>query len=144
MRLIDADKLIEETQEHIDEWNGWEYTTGGMKIIQEVIREMPTIDAEPVRHGNGTKAVEIKAEQQNTLVSTQRDYAVGSAEYERQKNYIKTLEVRIKELEEKRHGHWEDCSNGWMCSVCNHDARKEYNYCPNCGARMDEVNDEVN
>lgn len=55
MRLIDADKLIEETQEHIDEWNGWEDTTDGMKIIQEVIREMPTIDAEPVRHGHWIK-----------------------------------------------------------------------------------------
>lgn len=51
MRLIDADKLIEETQEYIDEWNGWEDTRGGMRIIQEVIREMPTIDAEPVRYG---------------------------------------------------------------------------------------------
>ena len=37
-----------------------------------------------------------------------------------------------------KHGRWEDCSNGWMCSLCKHDARKDYPYCPNCGARMDE------
>ena len=36
------------------------------------------------------------------------------------------------------HGRWEDCSNGWMCSVCKHDARKDYPYCPNCGAYMME------
>lgn len=37
-----------------------------------------------------------------------------------------------------KRGRWEDCSNGWMCSVCKHDARKDYPYCPNCGAKMDE------
>ena len=37
-----------------------------------------------------------------------------------------------------KHGRWEDCSNGWMCSVCKHDARKDYPYCPYCGARMAE------
>ena len=38
-----------------------------------------------------------------------------------------------------KHGRWEDCSNGWMCSVCKHDARKDYPYCPHCGAEMDGV-----
>lgn len=60
MRLIDADKLIKKTQEYIDEWNGWEDTRGGMRIIQEVIREMPTIEAEPVRHGKW-KYIHFKA-----------------------------------------------------------------------------------
>lgn len=36
-----------------------------------------------------------------------------------------------------RHGNWEDCSNGWMCSECTVDSEKDYNFCPNCGARMD-------
>lgn len=36
-----------------------------------------------------------------------------------------------------RHGRWEDCSNGWMCSVCKRDSRKDFKYCPNCGAKMD-------
>lgn len=42
-----------------------------------------------------------------------------------------------------RHGRWEDCSNGWMCSECGDewsptDAKMifGFNYCPNCGARM--------
>lgn len=42
-----------------------------------------------------------------------------------------------------RHGHWEDCSNGWMCSACHHDVSKETVYCPNCGAKMDESKGET-
>ena len=36
-----------------------------------------------------------------------------------------------------RYGHWEDCSNGWMCSECKRDSQKETNYCPYCGAKME-------
>lgn len=44
---------------------------------------------------------------------------------------------------ETRKGHWEDCSNGWMCSVCCKDSIYDYKYCPNCGSIMNEVvNDE--
>ena len=88
-RLIDADKLIEETQEHIDEWNGWEDTRGGMKIIQEVIREMPTIEAEPVRHGKWIKVDDDKP-------------------------------------------------IAYDCSECDAMVTRMYNYCPKCGAKMEE------
>lgn len=107
MRLIDADKLIEETQEHIDEWNGWEDTRGGMKIIQEVIREMPTVDAEPIRHGHWIPL----------------------------------------------YPHDAPITNLYKCSVCglgyeddDTDCEVYYpwNYCPHCGAKMNEVNDETN
>lgn len=37
-----------------------------------------------------------------------------------------------------KHGQWEDCSNGWMCSECHRDSSKDYRFCPNCGARMDK------
>jgi len=36
------------------------------------------------------------------------------------------------------HAHWEDCSNGWMCSNCERDSRRDTDYCPKCGAKMDE------
>ena len=44
-----------------------------------------------------------------------------------------------------RHGRWEKNDNGimiwWECSECHHDAWYDgddlYNYCPNCGAKMD-------
>ena len=35
------------------------------------------------------------------------------------------------------HGQWIDCSNGWMCSVCERDNTHDKPYCPNCGARME-------
>lgn len=33
-------------------------------------------------------------------------------------------------------GHWEDCSNGWMCSNCDRDVSYESDFCPHCGADM--------
>ena len=37
-----------------------------------------------------------------------------------------------------KHGQWEDCSNGWMCSECYRDSSKDYGFCPHCGAKMGE------
>ena len=36
----------------------------------------------------------------------------------------------------RRKGHWEDCSNGWRCTCCDRDSRKDTKFCPNCGADM--------
>lgn len=36
-----------------------------------------------------------------------------------------------------RHGEWIDSSNGWMCTCCKMDTSKDWNFCPNCGAKMD-------
>ena len=33
-------------------------------------------------------------------------------------------------------GEWIDCSNGWMCSRCEHDNTYAKPFCPNCGAPM--------
>lgn len=35
------------------------------------------------------------------------------------------------------HGYWRDCSNGWMCSVCERDSIYDIDICPHCGAIMD-------
>lgn len=41
-----------------------------------------------------------------------------------------------------RHGHWEEIRNaygeleGWLCE-CGREVKSKYNYCPNCGAKMD-------
>ena len=41
-----------------------------------------------------------------------------------------------------RHGRWDcDISGAW-CSVCGEYSEGEWNYCPNCGAKMDGENDE--
>lgn len=49
------------------------------------------------------------------------------------------------DAEPVRHGHWELSlfDGNWMCSKCGnkpyHSNMKNMNYCPNCGAKMDEV-----
>lgn len=43
-----------------------------------------------------------------------------------------------------RYGYWMDSSNGWTCSECGYRKMTDihvslgYNYCPKCGAKMDE------
>ena len=85
-RLIDADRIV----------YSWVIDNDGEEhdgiTLQSIIDKMPTVDAEPVKHG-----------------------------------------------------HWIDEQKGrWIyakCSLCNtvHDVRS--NYCPTCGAKMDEVED---
>lgn len=56
---------------------------------------------------------------------------------------LETLdELPIADVQEVRYGRWElDEYGGWHCSVCHEIAIVSggENYCPNCGARMDEV-----
>lgn len=59
--------------------------------------------------------------------------------------------VKSKDAEPVRHGHWiethevldyikcSECGKEW-CTVAND--TETFNYCPNCGAKMDEVRDE--
>ena len=37
-----------------------------------------------------------------------------------------------------RHGRWDCDMGGVWCSVCGEYSEGEWNYCPNCGAKMDE------
>lgn len=51
--------------------------------------------------------------------------------------------VPTAEVEPVKHGRW-ICINGWVeCSVCHQEPPNESNiesdYCPNCGAKMNEV-----
>lgn len=84
-RLIDADELRELYNEHIFD------TYSDYNFVIDTLDYMPTIDAEPVRHGK-----------------------------------------------------WRfvNCATGLrcQCSECLHwvDAGADKNYCPECGARMDE------
>ena len=44
-----------------------------------------------------------------------------------------------------RYGQWEPIINaygeleGWICKRCGTETKQKSNYCPNCGAKMDEV-----
>lgn len=63
----------------------------------------------------------------------------------------KTLEVALRRLSQVpavevmpvRHAHWEQLKTDGMeaafvCAWCSKTAGQEYDYCPNCGAKMDE------
>ena len=40
-------------------------------------------------------------------------------------------------------GEWIDAKNaGWKCTVCGKWSNGQYDYCPNCGARMKGADDE--
>lgn len=59
--------------------------------------------------------------------------------------YIKEHDARIKTIKDYHdyqpvvHGHWKMYD---ICSVCDDLNEFQTNYCPNCGAKMDEVIDD--
>ena len=83
-------------------------------------------------------------------------YEKASWDVDHSKITFGEFEERIKSLydvEPVRHGHWEQEQPQYRlykCSACNKvcfaekwgDETVLYNYCPNCGARMDGDNDE--
>ena len=44
--------------------------------------------------------------------------------------------ITREQVEKAWRGEWIDCSNGWMCSRCEHDNTYAKPFCPNCGAPM--------
>ena len=66
---------------------------------------------------------------------------------------IMTDEQPTVEAKPVRHGRWKDCTNHESvdfedkCSVCGYtmfaDFSHRFRYCPNCGARMEEENNDT-
>ena len=60
--------------------------------------------------------------------------------------YLQALQIALsalrgptrEQVEKVWRGEWIDCSNGWMCSRCEHDNTYAKPFCPYCGARMEE------
>ncbi len=115
MRLIDADKVAEA----IDWLNEYDFVI--WHDVMECIDKVPIVDAESIV----TKHEDIGYE---------KGYRDG---------YAEALEVTEDAV---RHGHWigkED--QKWHCSECDGIAPKghRYDYCPNCGAKMDGGTNET-
>ena len=64
--------------------------------------------------------------------------------------FIEALDKAVKALEERPTAEWIDdddnLSENTECSICNFymlkEFKKKYKYCPNCGARMKESEEE--
>ena len=95
MRLIDADVLLESGICAEYGYNDNGLLLIPMRDVTNSIRNAPTIDAEPVRHGRWLY------------------------------NSYPTV----------WYGHGEPPE--WVCSECEERAYNTYDYCPNCGAKMD-------
>lgn len=97
MRLIDADYVLEGCNGFRN--NPSRKFNNGMALVEDIVKNAPTVDAKPIRHGH--------------WIPVNPD-VYGAEQFE--------------------------CS---VCGVYSGDGlcRKEldYEYCPNCGALMDEV-----
>ena len=50
---------------------------------------------------------------------------------------LDALEMAISALKDsKSKGKWIDSSNGWTCSICNRDSKRDTDFCPDCGVDM--------
>lgn len=54
-------------------------------------------------------------------------------------------EAQTADVAPVRYGQWEPIINaygeleGWICKRCGTETKQKSNYCPSCGAKMDEV-----
>ena len=121
-RLIDAEALAEKVYRA---WDLWEKKGNDCFVFSDIITpmliSMPTVDAVPTEFHD--KCMEIEIE--------------------------KRFELELKE----KHGHWIERDDGeiyYQCSSCGLHAygvtleilEGNYNYCPNCGAKMDESKEQ--
>lgn len=58
-------------------------------------------------------------------------------------NVFQGLIDKAPTVEERKHGHWEDIDlDTSVCSVCKKPQEYETKYCPECGAKMENNEDD--
>lgn len=55
---------------------------------------------------------------------------------ESDKQLLDAMDEYPEGLKDEDTPHWEDSSNGWMCSKCKQDSTLDTEYCPHCHAKM--------
>ena len=110
--------------------------------------------------GNAIEIVKQEAEQYEECYNDCGDCEAYNKEKHHCPKFCKVIKETVKEIEENHNikGKWEmtfkgmkkDVNTGLMisaynckCSVCGWETGNQgtrFNYCPNCGAKMDEVN----
>ena len=93
------------------------------------------IDAEVMI--NALRELRTKHLIQSVFGEDMRDNAVTAGTLEAVAQILDGLPAA--DVQEVRHGRWAD--NVWVftCSECGNDAGERWDYCPHCGAKMDEV-----
>ena len=133
-RAIDAEELLVYLHCRMGQFPCDEYGLYLLADVAEYVAKMPTIEAEPVKHGYVPKEV---LEQ----IQWERDVAID------QLNSYGVQFGEKADVQKVKHGEWRGWGKGGTyhyenygtCSVCHEDAEigtKYRNYCPNCGARM--------
>lgn len=128
MRLIDADVLKYIKFHGVTDWTPTEetsYQRGWNGAIDAIMRNAPTVDGE--------------IDEICRIASTVRTmFAIDTA-------HECWEMIRNGGIELVKHGHWISHGSYFTCSVCG---EEQYGidtgryYCPNCGAKMDEVTDD--
>ena len=54
------------------------------------------------------------------------------------------MKIESADVAPVRHGRWMDMKGFWMCSECHKDTLNLFSYCPYCGAKMDEEENDGN
>lgn len=129
-RLIDADKLKKDIQFVLDTLG--EPTKYGLRQAMSIIDKTPTVDA--VSRG----VVDQIRWERDTALSQLEEIGIS-------------LGYPMDDVQKIRHGHWIPVNPDvygaeyFECSVCGMYSRDglfrkelDYEYCPNCGAKMDE------
>ena len=128
MRLIDADKAVQELQDFYHD--SYSEVQIAPYQVDRWIEQQPTVDAVTL-----ADIIEVEKE---------RNYWHDlSDSYERT---ILKLNRALRESAPVRHGKWIDetfepwglVHHPFKCNICGEHAEYSSLYCPNCGAKMDE------
>lgn len=124
-RYVDAEKIEKTLWDSLRGYRHVKEKCAVKNCILE-IEEAPTADVVEV------KAIEQLKWERDTAIKQLQLYGVGLGE--------------DKELAEVKHGKWrletddeipDPMFKLVVCSTCNKTANNTYNYCPNCGTKMD-------
>ena len=74
-----------------------------------------------------------------------RSDAIGACSYETIECYEARKAIRALPSADRPQGEWidDDFVGQYRCSECDYYAIDEYDYCPNCGARMKGADDDI-
>lgn len=69
------------------------------------------------------------------------EYHIDISDYDEDDDLLTALKMAVKALEKQRAGRWmpHKHTDTVLCSQCGKCYGDEYNFCPNCGAKMEEV-----